>query len=66
MTVLIWLAANAGTIVVCVLVLVIAALAVRTLIRDKRRGKSPCGGSCSGCAGCGACHGGAQTHNAGK
>ncbi|MCM1150126.1 MAG: FeoB-associated Cys-rich membrane protein [Butyricicoccus sp.] len=50
-----WLAANLGTIVVCALVLVIVALAARTLIRDKKQGRSPCGGSCSGCAGCGGC-----------
>lgn len=61
-----WLASNAGTIAVCALVLVIAALAARTLIRDKKQGKSPCGGSCSGCAGCGSCHSSVQAHNGNK
>ena len=28
---------------------------VRGLIRDKRAGKSPCGGNCSGCGGCASC-----------
>ena len=46
-----WLSANAGTITVCALVLIAAALAVRSLVRSKKQGKSPCG--CSGCAGCG-------------
>ena len=49
-----WLSANAGTIAVCALVLAVAALAVRSLIRNKKRGKTPCGCGCAGCAGCGA------------
>ena len=61
-----WLTANLGTIIVCALVLVISALAVRSLIRDKKQGKSSCGCSCSGCAGCGGCHSAAPTPNEGK
>ena len=49
-----WLSANAGTIVVCALVLAAAALAVRALIRNKKQGKA-CGCGCNGCAGCGGC-----------
>ena len=49
-----WLSANAGTIIVCALVLAAAALAVRALIRNKKQGKAPCGCGCSGCAGCAA------------
>ena len=41
-----------GTIVVsAVLVLVVAAI-VRSLIKDKKSGKSACGGDCSHCRGC--------------
>lgn len=56
-----WLSANLGTAVVCALVLAATALAARTLLRDKKRGKSPCGCSCSGCGGCNCC--GAQAQN---
>lgn len=58
-----WLSANIGTIAVCALVLAAAALAARSLIRDKKQGKSPCGGSCSGCAGCGSCHSAPQVQH---
>ncbi len=30
-------------------------LAVRSLWRQHKRGKSSCGGSCAGCGGCSAC-----------
>ncbi len=41
-----------GTFVVgAVLVLVVAAI-VRSLIKDKKSGKSTCGGDCSHCRGC--------------
>ncbi|MBD5501653.1 MAG: FeoB-associated Cys-rich membrane protein [Lachnospiraceae bacterium] len=41
-----------GTIVVGLIVLGITALAVRSMIRDKKAGKSlQCGGDCSHCKG---------------
>ena len=41
-----------GTFVVgAVLVLVVAAI-VRSMIKDKKSGKSACGGDCSHCKGC--------------
>ena len=55
-----WLSANAGTITVCALVIIVAALAVRSLIKSKKQGESPCG--CSGCTGCSGCPSG-QAHN---
>ncbi len=45
-----WLASNLGNIVVILIVAAIAALAVRSLIRDKRAGKGSCGGNCSACS----------------
>ena len=51
-----WIAENGGTIIVCVILAVIAAAIVWKLIRDKKAGKSSCGGNCSHCAGgCAAC-----------
>lgn len=43
---------NAGTVFVTVLLIGVIVLAVRSLIRQKKSGKS-CGcGSCTGCTGC--------------
>jgi len=52
-----FLAANAATVLVGLAVLAAAALIVRGLLRDKRAGKSCCGGHCAGCPSCPACHG---------
>ncbi len=49
--------ANWGTILVLCIVAAVIGLAVWSLVRDKRRGKSTC--SCGGCDGCpmsGQCH----------
>ena len=56
-----WLQANIGSILVICFLLVVVALIIRGLIRDKKAGKHICGGSCGacggGCAGCAnACH----------
>lgn len=41
-----------GTVIVGAIVLGIVALAVRSMIRDKKRGKSlQCGGDCKHCGG---------------
>ena len=55
-----------GTILILIIVLAVVALIIRSMVRDKRAGKSvicgvdckSCGGCCSSCAGCpraGAC-----------
>ena len=41
-----------GTFIVGILVVGIAALAVRSMRRDKKKGNA-CGGSCASCQGCG-------------
>ena len=46
-----WLLSNLGTIVVSLILIAVVALAVRTLIRNRKNGRSCCGTSCSGCAG---------------
>ena len=41
-----------GTVIVGVIILGVVGLAVRSMVRDKKRGKSPvCGGDCSQCGG---------------
>lgn len=51
-----WISTNIGTILISLLLLAAVALIIRSMMRDKKRGKSSCGGNCAGCAACGACH----------
>ena len=51
-----WLTANGATVLVALLVAVLAGAAVYVLRRDKKRGKSSCGGCCGSCAMAGKCH----------
>ena len=50
-----WLASNLINIVIIVLLVLIVGFVIRGMIRDRKAGKSSCGG---GCASCGACGGG--------
>lgn len=47
---------NLGTIIITVVVVAILAAIVVKLVRDKRKGKSSCGGNCAHCAMGGSCH----------
>ena len=51
-----WISENIGTIVVGLVLLAVVILIVRIMMRDKKQGKSSCGGNCAGCAACGSCH----------
>ena len=51
-----WISTNIGTILISPLLLAAVALIIRSMMRDKKQGKSSCGGNCAGCAACGACH----------
>ncbi|MBE6869512.1 FeoB-associated Cys-rich membrane protein [Ruminococcus albus] len=51
-----WLSENIGNIVVIIIVAAILALAIRSVIKDKRSGKSSCGCGCANCAMHGKCH----------
>ncbi len=51
-----WLAANAATIMICVILAVIVVAIIMKLIRDKRAGKSSCGCGCANCGMQGMCH----------
>ncbi len=50
-----WLAANLINIVLIAVIALVVALIIRGWIRDKKAGKSSCGGNC---AHCGLCAGG--------
>ncbi len=41
-----------GTVVVSVVLILIVGAIIRTMIKDKKNGKSSCGGDCSHCRGC--------------
>lgn len=51
-----WISANIGTIVICIVLLAVVGLIVRYLVRQKKQGKSTCGGNCAHCAMHGSCH----------
>ena len=51
-----WLAANLINIALILVVALVVALLIRSLVRDRKAGKSPCGGNCASCgAGGGTC-----------
>ena len=50
-----WLAENLGTILITIVLIALVILIIRIMIRDKKMGKSTCGGSCASCKMCAAC-----------
>ena len=65
-----WLSANLVNLVIVAALVLIVGFAIRSMIRDRKAGKSSCGcscascGACAGCASCGKCGAGkaAQTN----
>lgn len=51
-----WLSANFATIFVGLIVLALVALALRSVLRSRKKGG--CAGGCSGCSLAGTCHAG--------
>lgn len=47
-----WLTANLGTILISAGLIVIVALIIRSIVRDKKAGISSCGAKCGGCGAC--------------
>ena len=41
-----------GTLIVGAILILIVGLIIRGIVRDKKSGKSSCGGDCSHCRGC--------------
>ena len=52
-----WFAENGGTLAVSLALLAAVILIVRSMIRDRRKGKSACGNACASCPMAGKCHG---------
>ena len=48
-----WLQANLVNIVIIAIIVLVCYFVIRGMIRDRKAGKSSCGGNCSGCSGCG-------------
>ncbi len=58
-----WLSANLINIVLIAVIAAVTFLLIRSMIRDRKTGKSSCGGNCAACgacSACGKCHVGAQ------
>ena len=51
-----WFIANTGTILAGLVLLFLVAGIIRSLVKDKKKGKSTCGNICSHCAIAGKCH----------
>lgn len=51
-----WLVSNAGTLLVSTVLITIVILIIVKLIRNKKKGKSTCGGNCTHCPMCRSCH----------
>lgn len=45
-----WLADNISTVIVCAVLVLTVALIVKSMIKNKKQGKSSCGCGCSSCA----------------
>ncbi len=52
-----WIGANLSTILISIVLIAIVTFISLSLIRQKRQGRSSCGGNCSHCGGqCQSCH----------
>ena len=51
-----WLSENIGTIVICALLVLIAAAILISLIKNKKKGRTSCGCGCSNCPMSSSCH----------
>lgn len=44
-----WITENMGTVLITLFLIVIVMGSIRTLIKDKKQGRSACGGNCAHC-----------------
>ncbi len=51
-----WISANLSTILITLVLIAIVVLIIRSLICQKKQGKSSCGAGCAHCAMHGQCH----------
>ena len=60
-----WLSANLVNLVIVAALVLIVGFAIRSMIRDRKAGKSSCGCSCASCGACGSCAGSCASAPAG-
>ncbi len=58
-----WLSANLGNIIISLILILIVTLIIRSMIRDKRLGRSSCGGNCAHCKMCASCKSAGESEN---
>ena len=51
-----WISSNIGTVLVVAVLVLIVFLIVRSMLRDKKAGRSSCGSNCAHCQMTGKCH----------
>ena len=51
-----WLSANLINIVLIAVIVLITGMLIRSMIRDRKAGKSSCGGNCASCGVCSGCN----------
>ena len=51
-----WLSANLGTILISLVLLAVVITVIAVMRKDKKKGKSTCGGNCGYCPMSGSCH----------
>ncbi len=51
-----WISANAGTLVILLVLAAVVTLIVRKMLRDRKQGRTSCGCGCEHCAMSGRCH----------
>lgn len=51
-----WIWANMATLLISLVLLAIVAAVITVMVRDRKKGKSPCGGNCGHCPMGGSCH----------
>ncbi len=51
-----WLVDNLATIIICLVLLSVVVLIIRSMVKDKRNGKGSCGCGCGNCPSAGMCH----------
>ncbi|MBP5568620.1 MAG: FeoB-associated Cys-rich membrane protein [Treponema sp.] len=50
-----WFIQNSGTILITLVLILVVGGVISSMIKDKKHGKSTCGGNCSHCRMCSAC-----------
>ena len=56
----VWFTENIGTIFITLALIAIVTAIILGMIKDKKNGRSCCGGNCAKCAGCCTCKTGVQ------